>query len=168
MTDVRKYYAETALPPQYHEHHKFPKWNVKPTVLEEPRLMSRAFPGVSKEEHIKNAWALAVRAIEAEEAYHRALDEAIAEHGDLAPGEGAISGIYNRNFPEDVKENLRRLSRHHMFDQASRAHWKAAGKRTDAGRKALVTAEHAYQVGDRVQRERVRTVPSLPPGTSRG
>jgi DUF1680 family protein len=149
VTTIRDLYAETALPPQYHEHHKYPKWNVKPTVLEEPRLMARVFPGLSKEEHLKNARALAERADQAKAAYHRAIDEAIEKYGDLAPGEGAISGIYNRRFPEDVKDNLRRLSRHHMFDQASRAHWKAAGKRSDAGRVPSF-------------------IPDLPPGTTRG
>jgi hypothetical protein len=146
---IRDLYAETALPPQYHEHHKFPKWNIKPTVLEEPRLMGKVFPGVSKEEHEKNARALAARAVAAKDAYHRALDEAIAAHGDLASGEGAISAIYNRRFPEDVKENLRRLSRFHMFDQASRAHWRAAGKRSDVGRTSFFN-------------------PVLPPGTTSG
>jgi hypothetical protein len=122
------------------------------TVLQEPKLARRLMPNWTKADHEREAVQLADRGRQAESVYQHALDRAIAEYGDLQPGEGAVSGIYNRHFPEKVKDELRSLKDFHVFIDASNAHWKAAGKRGSPPSSTRVSG----------------ATPSLPPGTHRG
>lgn len=130
MSTIRSFYDQ--LDPRYHKRVKVRGWNITPTVLQEPKLARQLFPEMTKEDHEREARLMADKGRAAKTEYQEALDRAIAEHGDLKPGEGAISGIYNRNFPEHVKDELRSKKDFHVFHDASLVHWRAAGKRGPA------------------------------------
>ena len=130
MGTLRSFYDQ--LDPRYHQRVKVRGWNVQPTVLQEPKLARQLFPEMTKEDHEREARLMADRGRAAKGEYQQVLDEAIQKYGDLKPGEGAISGIYNRNFPEHVKDDLRSKKDFHVFHDASLVHWRAAGKRGPA------------------------------------
>ncbi len=119
---------------RYFERHRFPKWNIQPTVLQEPRLMPRVFPELSKGDHERLAHDFVRQHEAAKNEYVRYLASAIEKYGDRR---GAmISGIYSEHFPEKVKDRLRKLA--HSFGplgDAANAHWRAAGKRSSLFRR---------------------------------
>jgi hypothetical protein len=114
---------------RYFERHRFPKWNIQPTVLQEPRLMARVFPELTKGDHERLAYKFRNKAKEADIVYQAALDTAIKKHGERR---GAlISGIYSEHFPVSVKTELRALAPlKGIYADAALAHWQAAGKRS--------------------------------------
>jgi hypothetical protein len=114
------------MDPRYFERHRFPKWNVQPSPLMEPRLLRGVFPELSKDAHVKKAREFVEKAERAKATYHAAVDAAEKKYGSHGP---LISGIVRGHFPEDVKEHLRDLAGHHVYHDAALAHWKAAGKR---------------------------------------
>jgi hypothetical protein len=119
------------LGPKYYERHKLANWNVQPSVLlaKDARLTRRVFPELSKADHLRLAEEYAKKAGEARRSYYKALDAAIKKYGDVKGP--YVSGIYNPDFPETVKNRLRNLaSAPGELSDASVAHWVAAGKRT--------------------------------------
>jgi hypothetical protein len=150
MTTIRSFYDQLA--PVYSERVKTRAGNF--TILQRPELARRLLPNWTKQDHEREAHRMADRGRDAKGEYQQALNDAIAKYGDLKPGEGSISGIYNRNFPEHVKDKLRSLKDYHVFMDASLAHWKAAGKRGAPP----VKYNDLYH----------SPMPALPPGTTRG
>jgi hypothetical protein len=118
-----------------------------PNVFNDPRLVRRVFAGTTKERHADLANIRMMQASAAESAYDKYLKYAIAHYGDLEPGVGAVSGIYNPAFPESVKEKLRSLKDYHVYRDAAQIHWNASGRRGAMPKHAEVL---------------------LPPGTRRG
>lgn len=119
------------LGPKYHEPHRLPKWNIRPTVLlaKDARLTRRVFPELSKADHERLAIEYAQKAGEARRRYDAAVKAAIKKYGDVKGTH--TSGIYNPDFPEKVKDRLRELAvAPGELSDASVAHWAAAGKRT--------------------------------------
>ena len=103
------------------------------------KTLARHAPGVtrdvlakmSKKEHMDLAELYAKNARKAREQYRDALDAAIKKHGDRAPGESVISGVYRESFPEKVKDELRTILRAvSKFSDLAQAHYGATGKRT--------------------------------------
>jgi hypothetical protein len=113
---------------RYFERHRFPKWNVEPNVLMEPRLMPRVFPELTKADHERLAYKFKNKGRKAEREYHDAVQHAIREYGERQGP--LISGIYSEHFPEHVKDHLRSLAPlPGVYKSAAVAHWRAAGKR---------------------------------------
>lgn len=121
-------YAESSLDPRYFERSVKRGKDKGKMPINEPRLMKEAFSAMSKADHARRAQILRDREKAAKSAYHHAIQVAIQKYGDVTGTH--TSGIYNPDFPEAVKAQLRKLARHHLFGDAARAHWSAAGKRT--------------------------------------
>lgn len=99
-----------------------------PNVFNDPRLMRRVFPEVTKERHAELARIRQEQADRGEAEYHQAIEDAIAKYGDVELGKH-VSGIYNPNFPERVKDKLRSLKDYHVYRDAAQLHYNASGKR---------------------------------------
>jgi hypothetical protein len=113
---------------RYAERHRFPKWNIEPTVLQEPRLFKRVFPELTKEDHIALAKKFQAKARTVDSQWYKNVDRAVKLYGEHGP---YISGIYREHFPETKKEVLRRLAHGaSLLYKAAHAHWDASGKRS--------------------------------------
>jgi len=114
---------------RYNERFRYPKWNVQPTVLMEPRLAPRVFPEMSRADHLARARTLLRRSEEYEKEWKRTLDQAYKKYGER--GHTFISGGFQEHFPEDAKNRIRLLAggKSKLAD-AALMHWKAAGKRS--------------------------------------
>jgi len=119
--------ARRILSQAYYQRERFPKWNIEPTVLDEPRLMKRlpAFRGMSKAEHLAAAKDFAAKAKRAQDIHQRLMSRRLGGHEG-----GIISGGFYENYPHATKEMFRSVA-YASGDliKASAAHWKAAGKR---------------------------------------
>jgi hypothetical protein len=117
-----------SLDPRYHTRVKFPKWNIQPTVLQEPRLFPRLFPELTKADHLRLSREFEQKEKEMMKRWIRNVDLAMLTYGD---GNGRlISGVVRDHFPEKVKDKLRALAHEGVeYGDAARAHWKASGKR---------------------------------------
>jgi hypothetical protein len=112
----------------YTEKSKFPKWNIKPSATQEPRLLLPRLRTWTKQDHLDAA------------RWHRRVANRIAKqiHAKMASGEkqygtsgGLISGGFYGSWPESAKEQLRKLN--HMYNfaaDASEAHAKIAKSRS--------------------------------------
>jgi hypothetical protein len=114
--------------PRYREQHRFPKWNVQPTVVQEPRLFARVFPEMTKADHERRALAFAARARAMRDKWQRLVERAEREYGTRGT---LIAGGFRDDWPDEVKEQIRPLAygNSRLFDLAN-AHWTAAGKRS--------------------------------------
>jgi len=109
---------------RYNEHHRFPKWNIKPTVLDEPRLFRQVFPEIDKAEHIRRAKKFMKKAVQLLNLWDQEVDKAILQHGQHG---ALISGVYRDHFPTETKDTLRVLAHGSSLARtASAAHEKAA------------------------------------------
>lgn len=111
---------------RYDEAHRFPKWNIKPTVLEEPRLFRQVFPEIDKAGHVQLANYYKALAQKLDRQYYDAMEKAVAKYGESGPQISAIGRA--GNFPESVKDRLRTLA------HSSTLAWKAAGAHEKASK----------------------------------
>jgi len=140
-----------------------------PNVFNDPRIAARVFlrsEGWDRGMHEDRAHVRMDQAARAKRQYDEALSDAVRRYGDLKPGVRAVSGIYNPDFPEDVKDKLRSLKDWHVYQDAALVHWRAAGKRSAPPplQEGIYPVEHT---GKRRYKEPA-VFPNLPPGTSRG
>ncbi len=124
--------ARPRLTPEYRARHRVPKWNIEPNILTSgspSSLTKRAFPNMSKADHVAKFRQFAARVRKVTADYWRVVDKALKDHGGQKGP--IISGAYQDHFPESVKNRLRKLA-HGMreLQAAADAHWRAAGYRT--------------------------------------
>jgi hypothetical protein len=121
--------SKRALHESYYERQRYPKWNIEPNVLHEPRLMRRmpAFRTMGKDKHLELAHQYAARAKRVENIHHKLLtrgEKLYGQHGSL------IAGGFHEDWPEHYKARIRDVaSASSELRDASHAHWKVAGKR---------------------------------------
>jgi len=109
---------------RYTERSKFPKWNIMPTVLQEPRLFLKIFPELKKSDHVRLAADFLDKADTAELKYQAALNKASKQYGTDGP---LISGGFREDWPSAVKDQIRVLVRtSQALKDAANAHAKAA------------------------------------------
>lgn len=109
---------------RYTERSKFPKWNIMPTVLQEPRLFLKIFPELKKSDHVRLAADFLDKADTAELKYQAALNKASKQYGT----EGSlISGGFREDWPSNVKDQIRTLVKtSQALKDAANAHAQAA------------------------------------------
>ena len=113
---------------RYTTRHRVPKWNIEPTVLQEPRLMKRVFPEMTKAQHETQAREFHRKASALHERYLKAGHAAGEKYGTHG---SHISGAWREHFPASVKNKLRKMAHELSFLQAAaEAHWRGTGKRT--------------------------------------
>jgi hypothetical protein len=118
-----------ALPPEYYVRARFPKWNVHPHVLMEPRLMRRLMPfaTMSKADHLERAHALARLSDSMQKSHAQAVTRAEKKHGDHG---ALICGGRRPHWPQTTMRRIWRLAVGYCdLRDASAAHWQASGKR---------------------------------------
>lgn len=92
----------------YTERVKFPKWNIRPSATDEPRLLKSRLHGWTKQDHIDAALWNAKMAARIEKAWGAELRRGIAKYGQHGP---MISGGFHEDWPEGEKEKVRKLAR---------------------------------------------------------
>lgn len=128
--------------PEYQQRFKVRGWNISPTPLHEPKLMHLVFPGMSKQDHERQAR----RAIDLAHLYDATWQGAVTQARKLyGEGDGVlIAGVYRDHFPAKVKDKLRSLAHtKSLLSAIAWAHWRAAGKRGH-----LPSASKALHPGD--------------------
>lgn len=101
------------------------------TVLQNPKLMPRVFPEMTRTQHTARARAFRAAMPHDADAWNKLVDDAVKRYGN---GDGhLISGVYRSHFPEAVKTKLR----YHAYAQtllgkAAFAHETAARMRSIA------------------------------------
>lgn len=109
---------------RYTERSKFPKRNIMPTVLQEPRLFLKIFPELKKSDHVRLAADFLEKADTAELKYQAALSKAEKQYGTDG---SLISGGFREDWPSAVKDQIRTLVRtSQALKDAANAHAKAA------------------------------------------
>lgn len=105
----------------------FRGWNIRPTVLQEPRLFPRIFPELDRGGHEQRAKHFAAEGKKVRAEWHGALERAEKKYGSHG---ALISGGFRDHWPEVVKDKIRELAHDQTkLFEAAEAHWKAAGKR---------------------------------------
>lgn len=113
---------------RYHDKWKFHGWTTRVTVLEEPRLFSRLFPELRKDDHERLALAYAAYARTLQRNWIASVEKAERRYGVLGP---MISGGLREHWPRSTKDRIGMLAHHEgeMY-RAAEAHWRASGKRS--------------------------------------
>jgi len=113
---------------RYAVRYPFPKWNIRPTVLQEPRLFPRVFPELSSTDHAQLSETFESKARRISEKHHQLLERGRRLYGT----EGSlISGGFREHWPEKIKNEVRQLAHAStLLADASRAHAKAAKLRS--------------------------------------
>jgi hypothetical protein len=115
---------------RYAQRYRFRGWNIMPTVLLEPRLFPRAFPELTKSQHLQIANQFARRAETIALQWRKWIKRGEATYGTHGP---VVSGGFHDDWPESVKETIRRLAHGtSLLEQASQAHLKASKLRNVA------------------------------------
>ncbi|MFI5296473.1 MAG: hypothetical protein ACHREM_00125 [Polyangiales bacterium] len=113
---------------RYYSQHAYPKWNIRPTVLQEHRLFPRVFPELTTADH----WKIALNYGEQAKAMRTQWHEAVAAAEKKYGSHGTLIAAGLREYwPESAKEKVRYLGYGYseLFN-AAEAHWKAAGRRS--------------------------------------
>jgi hypothetical protein len=112
---------------RYDERHGFRGWNIQPTVLQEPRLFPRVFPELTRADHARLAALYDTRAKIVQGQHHKWVARGEKIHGRNGP---TISGGFHTDWPESVKETIRRLAHgYSKLRDAAVAHRKASRMR---------------------------------------
>ena len=106
--------------PRYGEGHRYPKWNIRPTVLDEPRLFPQVFPELTRSDHARLAGNFERRAKEMQVDHYKAIERNEQKYGDTGP---LISGGLRDHWPEDAKDEVRYLAHGYtLLSKAADAH----------------------------------------------
>ena len=112
---------------RYDERHRFRGWNIQPTVLQEPRLFPHVFPELTRTDHARLAALYDTRANLVQGQHLKWIVRGEKIYGRNGP---SISGGFHADWPESVKETVRRLAHgYSKLRDAARAHLAASRMR---------------------------------------
>lgn len=112
---------------RYGERHRFRGWNIHPNVLQEPRLFPLVFPELTRADHARLAASFHAKGEKVRAQHHKWVKRGGATYGVNGP---MISSGFHNDWPESVKETIRRLAHGStLLLDAARAHAEAAGRR---------------------------------------
>lgn len=114
---------------RYAQKERFRGWNIRPTVLDEPRLFPRVFPELTKADHERLAYEFAEQWKSKRSTWEKAIEAAERRYGNQG---SLISGGFREHWPSKVKDRIRDMAHaKSALSTAAWAHWRAAGKRKD-------------------------------------
>lgn len=109
----------------YTSQHRYPKWNIEPTALHEPRLLKRLLPGWTRDDHEEAADAhdAVVENLEAQLDHDREIAD--KKYGVGESEYKWISGGVRESWPADVRKRIgdkaRKVTSHKDAAHAHRA-----------------------------------------------
>lgn len=107
----------------YKSRHRFPKWNIEPDALLEPRLLKRTLPGWTRADHEEAADAHDAVAENLEAQLDSDRDRADKKYGDGGNPYAWVAGGIREHWPRDVKDRFRaKTHKLQAHKDAARAH----------------------------------------------